>query len=545
MSYYSGGNMSALFKKMSIKAKLILAFFSMILFLSVISTSSLLTINKSSDDFQLYRGLANDAGLAGQVQTNLLMMRMNVLSFMTSSSSKAVDSFNNYYDSTRKVLNDAHSNMTSQDQKKTIEDVQKQVSIYGEKFIELVKERKKQNQIYSDILSAKGAEAEKAVSTVISKVSGANSSLLSKTATEALRSLLMSRLFVMKYVKSHKGEDANYVRAELSEFNNYANKLKNKVSSNNLKKLLTNSMKAMQDYSQSFDEIVESIMISDRYFNEYLVKIGPEVAKKLDVFKTAINDKQVIIGNEVKESNDNAINVIITMSIISLAIAIFLSLFFSNYLTKSIKAIAQKLLNSTSEVLGSSDQVSSSSTQLSSSTTQAASALQETASSINEINSMVKRNGDAVKESTELSNISNNVAKKGKDLVNTMISSIDNISKATIEIEQEMKMNNDEISKIVDVIKEIGDKTRVINDIVFQTKLLSFNASVEAARAGDAGKGFSVVAEEIGNLASMSGEAALEITGLLEKSTEQVQDIVEQSKQKVMLRISTALTLKL
>ncbi len=79
------------------------------------------------------------------------------------------------------------------------------------------------------------------------------------------------------------------------------------------------------------------------------------------------------------------------------------------------------------------------------------------------------------------------------------------------------------------------NKTRVINDIVFQTKLLSFNASVEAARAGEHGKGFAVVAEEVGNLAPMSGNAAKEISTMLEGSIQKVERIVEQSKTKVSL----------
>ena len=52
------------------------------------------------------------------------------------------------------------------------------------------------------------------------------------------------------------------------------------------------------------------------------------------------------------------------------------------------------------------------------------------------------------------------------------------------------------LPKVLEIIKTIEDKTKVINDIVFQTKLLSFNASVEAARAGEAGKGFAVVASK-------------------------------------------------
>jgi methyl-accepting chemotaxis protein len=78
-----------------------------------------------------------------------------------------------------------------------------------------------------------------------------------------------------------------------------------------------------------------------------------------------------------------------------------------------------------------------------------------------------------------------------------------------------------------DVISQISDKTSKINDIVFQTKLLSFNASIEAARAGQHGRGFSVVAEEVGKLAKISGTAAADIHQLLDKSKGRVEGLVK------------------
>ena len=70
-------------------------------------------------------------------------------------------------------------------------------------------------------------------------------------------------------------------------------------------------------------------------------------------------------------------------------------------------------------------------------------------------------------------------------------------------------------------VGKVAEVNAVIDDIAFQTNLLAINASIEAARAGDAGKGFSVVAGEIRQLANRCGEAAGEVRVLIESTTEQ------------------------
>jgi methyl-accepting chemotaxis protein len=91
------------------------------------------------------------------------------------------------------------------------------------------------------------------------------------------------------------------------------------------------------------------------------------------------------------------------------------------------------------------------------------------------------------------------------------------------EVMSEIERSRVEIAGIIDMMAEVASKTKVINDIALQTKILSFNASIESARAGEAGHGFAVVAEEIGKLAEMSNEAAKEIEQMLYRNVEKAQ----------------------
>ena len=85
--------------------------------------------------------------------------------------------------------------------------------------------------------------------------------------------------------------------------------------------------------------------------------------------------------------------------------------------------------------------------------------------------------------------------------------------KLMVEAMQDISHSSDEIKKIIDTIE----------DIASQTNMLSLNASIEAARAGDIGRGFTVVASQVGNLAGESAKASQSSKNLIEKSLEAVE----------------------
>ncbi len=226
-----------------------------------------------------------------------------------------------------------------------------------------------------------------------------------------------------------------------------------------------------------------------------------------------------------------------TKVMMGLFILSFITLFicwkYAQKICLRINSISQELHLEADKVAAVALEIAKASDSLSSSTTQQASALQQTSSSIEETSAMISKNAENAKASLEISSRSRKSVGSGKEMIQELITSIDEISSSNAQMVKQIDESNKEIADIIKIINEIGDKTKVINEIVFQTKLLSFNASVEAARAGEHGKGFAVVAEEVGNLAHMSGNSAKEISDLLGESIRTVTDTIEQSKHRI------------
>ena len=224
--------------------------------------------------------------------------------------------------------------------------------------------------------------------------------------------------------------------------------------------------------------------------------------------------------------NDSLFSDIVALGIGMLVIGVLTFLVLNSGVIAPLLQIAQALGVAAQKVTDGSEESLQTSQYLSNATNEQAASLQETVASVEEISAMITRNSESAEDSRRTSEQSQASSEKGKATVEEMLAAIMEIADNNDQAMRKMEANSRSISEILEIIKKIEEKTKIINDIVFQTKLLSFNASVEAARAGESGKGFAVVAEEVGSLASMSGTASEEIRELLDKSINQVEGIV-------------------
>ncbi|EQC47600.1 methyl-accepting chemotaxis protein [Bacteriovorax sp. Seq25_V] len=317
-------------------------------------------------------------------------------------------------------------------------------------------------------------------------------------------------------------------------------------------KVVTGEMKKLASDPAIGDQLN---VLAEKYIKKFgeVTEAHKTQVDSIASFRSAIHSIEKFIKEHIKEINEEIANEVVNIekrqnliemimlgsSVFAILILLGVTIFYFRT-AQAITELALSLKHTSDETSSSSRELKQTADDLSSSVTEQSAAVLETVSTLDEIREMMKRSVDNAAFSEQKSTESHGVASEGKEAVSNVVKAINEISDCNNDITGQMEKTSTELEQIVNVIKEISDKTKVINDIVFQTKLLSFNASVEAARAGEHGKGFAVVAEEVGNLAQMSGNASKEIETLISSSVHRVESIVTESKEAVGRLVSVA-----
>ncbi len=196
-------------------------------------------------------------------------------------------------------------------------------------------------------------------------------------------------------------------------------------------------------------------------------------------------------------------------------------------ITSSIEEVAnnaQDIATSSEELARNSEKVVEETLEIGEKAVVVAENSQKVGDAMDRLDISIQESIDASNKAKGLAEEANKYSEEGRDAVENTISGMNNINEKVEEIVNV-------VNKLGQSSEEIGKITEVISDIADQTNLLALNAAIEAARAGEHGRGFAVVADEVRKLAERSQQAAGEIGNLIKGIQQEVQNAVKASEE--------------
>ena len=188
--------------------------------------------------------------------------------------------------------------------------------------------------------------------------------------------------------------------------------------------------------------------------------------------------------------------------------------------TEQVSASSEELTASAQQSAQASNQVAAAIAQVAQGSEKQLTAVDNTAAVVQQMSAGIQQVASNAGNVSAVADKAFQAGQDGKTSIEQVIAQMDSIEQGTVQV-------GDAIGKLSASSKQIGEIVGVISAIAAQTNLLALNAAIEAARAGEQGRGFTVVADEVRKLAEQSGDAAKQISSLIDENKQNIELAVE------------------
>ncbi len=551
-----------MFNNLKLGQKIGLGFAILMVFLSMVMLINIFALSNANTGIESYSRQSNTLEFSYHIRNKLFEVKEKAQAYLLSNSDVDIQDYNQHISDLEQALQ-GHLSSFDFNNAQVLEHISKQLSHYDAIFSEVVQLTTKRSKILLESLEPNGEKMLSTMNLLAKKAYDAGDVKSAYHASHVQEKLLSTRLYVIKFLHSSSEENYGIALKNMQALQREVMELEALLTDSSLHTLLMQYHGSHKAYLDAMGMIQQVEMVRKELIEVQLKGAEAEIEKDAMRIQSSANDNKKATELELKSATDQSIQFSIIIAIAAVVTSGVLAYMITTSITKPVlEAIeaAQKLsqgdlsvtfdrfdatrkdeigvllgaisltalklremvgtitqagkeLNlASSEMIRLTEKSSDSIQTQEQETESVATAMAEMTATVKDVAQNTLNAEQAAEEARQKASEGNSLAKETVRTINLLAESVINSADKLAVVESD----SDDIGDILNVIREVAD----------QTNLLALNAAIEAARAGEQGRGFAVVADEVRNLAQRTQESIAQIHTIIEKLQNGIQETV-------------------